>query len=182
MKKKLGLVVFVSQSGKTTQTFCGATFNEQVEKPIRALLAVEGLVQKIVVVAMCSNDGSPDSEKIFMDYVPEEGLPMHTFTPTSVAVRNHLRDEWEKGHVDTRNISHFFGMPSAIRDATTFIKGQGSEMVVVKVSGQSFPTVEELSTLREVMEATGQDFAILGAEFAPRELLGTFAPREFLCT
>lgn len=169
MKKKLGLVCFVSQPGKTTQTFCGATFNEQVEIPIRALL-VTGILHKVLVVVMCSDKDSPKVEKSFREYLHEEGLPLHTFTPTSVAVHDNLRDEWEKGRVDALNVMHPEIM-SATRYATAFIKGQGVERILVKFPSDGFPTEEKLRLLSEDMEANNQSFLIIGAEHAPKELL-----------
>lgn len=157
-QKKLGLLCFSSQPGKSVKTFCEGTFRQEVEMPIRDLLAT-GILDKVLVVVM-TNRESAESEVTFVEYCQGEGLPPHVFSPTSIAVTTLLSDERKAGRVDSLNVWHL-NSDMAMQHAASFLKNQGVGRIVVKYSRIDFPTPSDLAMLFQSMEFEDRELLIL---------------------
>lgn len=166
--KKLGLICFASQPGSSFSTFSDEKFRNEVERPIRELLAT-GVLHLVLVVVMCEKH-SPYAENTEERHVREEGVPAHAFSPTSDAVMRMLHDEYTKGRVHALNVWN-----TRLQDAASFAKryinGQGDQNVMVKFPNTEFPDAEMFVRLNEFMVGTSRDHLVFGAEFAPNGML-----------
>ncbi len=166
--KKLGLICFASQPGSSFSTFSDEKFRNDVERPIRELLAT-GVLHLVVVVVMCEKH-SPYAENTEERHVREEGVPAHAFSPTSDAVMRILHDECTKGRVHALNVWNVRPQDAA-SFAKRYLQGQGAQRVMVKFQNIGFPDAEMFVRLNEFMVCTSRDLLVFGAEEAPNSML-----------